>query len=135
MPSTADAADVHAGAASYAATMREHGAGQLDVLMLGIGPDGHVASLFPGQATLDVDDAMTVGVLGSPKPPPERISLTFAALNRAESVWFLASGEGKAAAVAATLADEGSVHDTPARGVTGRDETVWFLDTPAASHL
>ncbi len=96
MASTADAVDAAAGAAAYAASMREHGAGQFDVLMLGIGPDGHIASLFPGHAALDVDDAVAVGVLGSPKPPPERISLTFAALNRAESVWFLASGEGKA---------------------------------------
>ena len=134
MPSTADAADVHAGAASYAATLRDHGAGQFDILMLGIGPDAHVASLFPGDQALDAEGP-TVGVVDSPKPPSERISLTFATLNRAESVWFLASGEGKAEAVAASLATEGSVSTTPARGVTGRDETIWFLDSPAASLL
>lgn len=135
MPSTADATDVHAGAASYGTTMRENGAGQFDVLMLGIGPDGHVASLFPGNAALSVDDQVAVGVTNSPKPPPERISLTFAALNRAESVWFLASGSGKAEAVAAALAAEGTVEATPARGVTGRDETIWFLDQQAAANL
>lgn len=134
MPSTADAADVHAGASAYASTLREHGAGQFDILMLGIGPDAHVASLFPGHEALDADSP-TVGVLGSPKPPPERISLTFETLNRAESVWFLASGESKAQAVAAALATDGSVAETPARGVTGRDETIWFLDQPAASLL
>jgi 6-phosphogluconolactonase len=135
MPASTDTADVAAGAAAYGATMREHGAGQFDVLMLGIGPDGHVASLFPGHAALAVDDAVAVGVLGSPKPPPERISLTFRTLNRAESVWFLASGEAKAGAVAAALAPDGSVAETPARGVRGQDETIWFLDHPAASHL
>ncbi|MGA8846039.1 MAG: 6-phosphogluconolactonase, partial [Nocardioides sp.] len=70
MPSSADEPDVTAGAAAYGASLREHGAGQFDVLMLGIGPDGHVASLFPGHAALDVADASVVGVLESPKPPP-----------------------------------------------------------------
>ena len=94
MPSTADAADVDAGAAAYAETLRTHGGGEFDIVMLGIGPDGHIASLFPGFPQLDVDD-IAVGVTGSPKPPPERISLTFACLNRAKSVWFLVSGDGQ----------------------------------------
>ena len=70
---------------------------------------------------------------GSPKPPPERISLTFAALNRAESVWFLVSGEAKAPAVARALAGGTDPHDCPAAGVSGAEETIWFLDRPAAS--
>ena len=135
MPSTADAPDLEAGAAAYDATWREHGAGQLDVLMLGLGPDGHVASLFPGHRALDVDDRVTTWVDDSPKPPPERITLTLAALNRSRSVWFLVSGAGKADAVASTRAEQGSVHDTPARGVTGTEETHWFLDEAAAGSL
>jgi 6-phosphogluconolactonase len=133
MPSSDDAADVDAGAAAYAATLREHGSGEFDVVMLGIGPDGHIASLFPGFPQLD-DDGMTVGVTGSPKPPPDRVSLTFAALNRARSVWFLVSGDGKAAAVASALGGA-DLHDIPAAGVTGREETIWFLDREAASRL
>jgi len=133
MPSTADAADVDAGATAYAATLREHGSGEFDVVMLGIGPDGHIASLFPGFPQLD-SDAIAVGVTGSPKPPPERISLTFAALNRARSVWFLVSGAGKASAVAAALGGA-DLHEIPAAGVTGREETIWFLDREAASSL
>ena len=82
VPSTADASSVDDAAAAYSAQLREHGAGSFEVLMLGVGPDGHVASLFPGSPQLDADDQVAVGVTGSPKPPPERVSLTFAALNR-----------------------------------------------------
>jgi len=135
VPSSDDAEDVEAAATAYSATMREYGAGEFDVLMLGVGPDGHVASLFPGHAALDVDDRIAVGVTDSPKPPPERVSLTYPALNRSRSVWLLVSGEQKASAVAAALASDGDVHDTPARGVTGREETIWFLDHDAASRL
>ena len=122
-------------AAAYGATMREHGAGSFEVLMLGVGPDGHVASLFPGYPQLDVDDRVAVGVTDSPKPPPERVSLTFSALNRSRSVWFLVSGEEKSEAVARALAAGTDVHDTPAAGVSGQDETIWFLDRESASRL
>ena len=103
--------------------------------MLGVGPDGHVASLFPGFPQLDVTDQIAVGVTDSPKPPPERISLTFSALNRARSVWFLVSGDEKADAVARALAEGTDLHDIPAAGVTGTEETIWFLDRDSASHL
>lgn len=133
MPSTGEAVDVDAGAASYAQTLRTHGGGEFEIVMLGIGPDGHVASLFPGFPQLDAT-GIAVGVTGSPKPPPERISLTFAALNRARSVWFLVSGDGKADAVARALGGA-DPHEIPAAGVAGHEETVWFLDRPAASQL
>ncbi len=135
MPSTESATDVDEGAAAYGDELRSFGAGEFDVVMLGIGPDGHIASLFPGFPQLDVDDEIAVGVTGSPKPPPERISLTFAALNRAASVWFLVSGDEKAAAVARALAEGTDFHDTPAAGVRGSEETIWFLDRDAASSL
>jgi 6-phosphogluconolactonase len=134
MPSTADADSVDDAATAYAATLREHGSGEFDVVMLGIGADGHIASLFPGFPQLDVTDAIAVGVTGSPKPPPDRVSLTFSALNRAKSVWFLVSGEGKASAVAQAVGGADH-HDIPAAGVSGHDETIWFLDRGAASKL
>lgn len=134
MASTADATNVDEGAAAYAAEIRGSGAGRFDVMMLGIGPDGHIASLFPGFPQLDATDAIAVGVTGSPKPPPERISLTFEALRHSASVWFLVSGEGKAAAVASAL-DGADPHQTPAAGVQGQEETIWFLDRGAASRL
>ena len=134
MPSTADAPSVDEGAAAYAQELREHGAGEFEVVMLGVGPDGHVASLFPGHAALDVDDQIAVGVTDSPKPPPERVTLTFAALNRTRAAWLLVSGEEKSGAVASALGGA-DVHETPAAGVAGQQETVWFLDRAAASQL
>ena len=142
VPSVGEAADVDAAAEAYAATLREQGAEQFEVVMLGVGPDGHVASLFPGFPQLDAEGA-AVAVTDSPKPPPERVSLTFASLNRTRATWLLVSGEGKAEAVAAALApqpDDAEARDalrreTPARGVTGREETVWFLDRASASRL
>ena len=121
-------------AAAYAQEVRSHGAGAFDLVMLGVGPDGHVASLFPGAPPLDVDDAITVAVTDSPKPPPQRVSLTFPALNRARQVWFLAAGDGKADAVARALGGADR-HDVPATGVRGRERTVWFLDPDAAARL
>ncbi|GEP32535.1 6-phosphogluconolactonase [Nocardioides szechwanensis] len=135
LPSSDGGDDVDAAALAFEEVVHEHGAGEFEVVMLGIGPDGHVASLFPGHPQLEVVDRILVGVTDSPKPPPQRISFTFPALNRSRSVWVIASGEGKAEAVAAALADTGSVTDTPARGVHGIAETTYFLDRAAASHL
>jgi 6-phosphogluconolactonase len=125
-------------AAAYGDEVREDGSGRFDVVMLGVGPDGHVASLFPGSEQLDLDDAIAVPVTDSPKPPPERISLTFPALNRTEDVWFVVAGEGKADAVAKALAtgdDAPDVHEIPAVGVHGQTHTVWFLDDASASRI
>ena len=136
MPSTADAADVEAAATSYADVVRAAGTGRFQLVMLGVGPDGHVASLFPGFAQLDVDDAIAVAVTDSPKPPPERVSLTFAALNRADEVWFVVSGADKAEAVGRALATPpADLHEIPAAGVRGEAETIWFLDHESASRL
>ena len=138
-PATDSGLSLDEAAASYGESVRDLGSGAFEVLMLGIGPDGHVASLFPGHPTLDVDDRVAVAVPDSPKPPPERITLTFPALNRSRVIHFVASGGGKAAAVALALAEDGDVHATPARGINGgagvRCEILWSLDRPAASRL
>lgn len=126
--------DVEAAAAAYSQAVRERGSGRFDVVMLGVGPDGHVASLFPGSPQLDVEDRVAVAVTDSPKPPPQRVSLTYGALNRAAEVWFLVSGEGKAEAVAKAHAGTDR-HEIPATGVHGQERTVWLLDEAAASRL
>ncbi|MFC8921793.1 6-phosphogluconolactonase [Cellulosimicrobium sp. NPDC057127] len=102
-----------------------------DVLLLGMGPDGHVASLFPGHPGLDVTGVPTAGVHGSPKPPPERVTLTFEALAQARQVWVVAAGAEKAPAVASALGGA-DVHATPAAGVAGTGRTLWLVDAAAA---
>ena len=103
-PSTDDADSVGRRGRVVRRDGARHGAtARFDLLMLGVGPDGHVASLFPGFPQLDVDDPIAVAVTGSPKPPPERVSLTFAALNRSDEVWFVVSGADKAEAVGRAL--------------------------------
>ncbi len=79
-----------------------------DVLLLGIGPEGHVASLFPGMPAL-YDERPVVAVRGSPKPPPVRLSLTLPSIQAAREVWIIASGAEKADAVALALSDAGPV--------------------------
>lgn len=103
-----------------------------DVTLLGIGKDGHCASLFPDvPAFANPGTRLVMGVEDSPLPPPERISLTLNALNRSRSVWFMAMGETKARAVAAALNGE----DVPAARVQGERSTLWFLDDQAAGEL
>jgi 6-phosphogluconolactonase len=86
-----------------------NGAGQgppvLDLIVLGIGEDGHVASLFPGSDTLADEHAVCLPVRGAPKPPPERITLSLGVLRAARRCVLLATGPGKAGAVAGMLAD------------------------------
>jgi 6-phosphogluconolactonase len=78
----------------------------LDVIVLGIGPDGHVASLFPGAPTLDADESrLCLGVHDSPKPPPQRITLTMPVLHAAQRCVLLATGTSKADAVNAMLGE------------------------------
>lgn len=99
------------GAERYASALREHapleqGVAVLDVIVLGIGPDGHVASLFPDAPTLEVQaPELCLGVHDSPKPPPERITLTLPVLRAAQRCVLLATGAGKADAVDAMLAE------------------------------
>lgn len=123
--SMAEAAEAYAG---------EIPAAPFDLVLLGVGPDGHVASLFPGHPQLHESARLVVEVFDSPKPPSTRLTLTFPALNNALSVWFLVSGEGKAEAVARAHG-AGTLEDTPAAGVKGHNETLWLLDTDAASLL
>jgi len=127
-------------AAAYARLLRDasrpedHGpVPTFDLVVLGIGPDGHVASLFPEHPALYADGAV-VGVRGAPKPPPERVTLTLESINAARQVWLVATGEGKAKAVRMALSGAGPVQ-IPAAGVAGRSQTLWLLDRAAASAL
>ncbi|MEU3745024.1 MULTISPECIES: 6-phosphogluconolactonase [Streptomyces] len=105
-----------------------------DVLMLGVGPDTHVASLFPELPAVRETERTVVGVHGAPKPPPLRVSLTLPAIRAAKEVWLLAAGEDKAKAAAIALSGAGEVQ-APAAGAYGRSRTLWLLDAAAASEL
>jgi 6-phosphogluconolactonase len=102
--------------------------------MLGVGPDGHVASLFPEHPALHDVERSSVAVHGAPKPPPTRISLTFPALNRAHEVWFVVAGDDKAKAVRLALSGAGHLQ-IPAAGVKGLNRTLWLLDEAAAADI
>lgn len=104
-----------------------------DVLMLGIGPDGHCASLFPDHPEVE-SEADVLAVHDSPKPPPTRISMGMPALQRARHVLFVAASEEKADAVARSVRGD-DVTRTPAAGPRGTRTTEWYLDEAAASKL
>jgi len=106
-----------------------------DVVMLGIGPDGHTASLFPGLSQVREATGDAVWVPDSPKPPPLRLTMTLSRLCRTSEVWFVVSGEGKAEALSAALAPGADVNEVPAAGPVGRTRTLWWVDEAAASRL
>lgn len=132
VPAAGTVQDAEQAAAHYAALLCAEVGDAFDLVMLGMGPDGHVASLFPGFPQLEDHHHLAVPVAGAPKPPADRISLTFGALNRSRATWFLVTGAEKAAAVQRAWAFDGSVAETPARGITGPAVT-WFVDEAAAS--
>ena len=104
-----------------------------DLVLLGVGPDGHCASLFPNHPGVH-ETGTVIGVRNSPKPPPNRLSFTFDTLNRAVEIWFVVSGAGKAEAVA--LAHSGASREQiPSAGPRGRRRTGWLVDRDAASKL
>lgn len=132
--------DVDAAAAGYAAELAE--AAQpgdelpaFDVAMLGVGPDGHVASIFPEQPELLTAPGIVIPIRNSPKPPPTRISLTLPAICQARQVWLIASGVAKAEAMAEALFPKSDPPAVSAGRVHGSEHTLALLDSPAASAL
>lgn len=136
-----DGDNAESAAARYAAELAKAAAAEdhvrvpaFDVLLLGVGPDTHVASLFPEHPAVRETARTVVGVRGAPKPPPVRISLTLPAIRAAREVWLLAAGEDKAEAVALALSGPGEIQ-APASGATGQHRTLWLLDRAAAAKL
>jgi 6-phosphogluconolactonase len=104
-----------------------------DVLMLGVGPEGHIASIFP-ESPAAYDERSVCAVRNCPKPPPTRISLTFPTITSADEVWLLAAGAAKAEAVGLALSGTGRVQ-IPAAGARGGIRTLWLLDEAAAARV
>jgi 6-phosphogluconolactonase len=138
-----DGNDPEAAARRYAAELRaaaqpeDHGpVPSFDVLLLGIGPDAHVASLFPGLPAVYEQDRPVVAVRGAPKPPPTRLSLTRPAIQAARDVWVIASGPDKASAVRLALSGAGAGPvRVPAAAARGRQQTLFLLDRAAAAEV
>lgn len=107
---------------------------RFDVLLLGLGPDAHIASLFPEMAGIRTTGVPVVGVVNSPKPPPLRVSLTLEAINSAQEIWIVAAGADKAAAVGLGLAGASPVQ-VPASGACGLAKTLWLIDQDAAAKV
>lgn len=128
MPSTEDG-DLAEASEAFADVI-ESEAPSFDVVLLGMGADGHVASLFPGSKPIEFGK-WVVAESDSPKPPAQRISLSYEALSSAKEVWFLVSGQDKSNAVSRVFAGE----SLPAGRVSGRNLTKWYLDKAAASGI
>ncbi|EDO47360.1 predicted protein [Nematostella vectensis] len=108
---------------------------QLDMLLLGMGPDGHICSLFPGHPLLTESSKLVAAISDSPKPPPSRITLTYALLNEAHSAVFVATGSGKAEVVKRVLEGNESDPLPAARLKLTNGDTHWFVDDASASLL
>lgn len=126
-------------AEAYAAELAQFGTDEnpwpsFAVCFLGVGPDGHIASLFPDRPEVTVTDAAVLPVRNSPKPPPERITLTRPVLNASKRVWLVLTGADKASALGLALAGA-SYTSVPAAGAKGRKRTVFFVDDAAASEV
>jgi len=103
-----------------------------DISFVGMGPDGHVLSLFPGHA-LPADGVTVIAEHNSPKPPPQRLSFSYEAINNSEEIWFVVGGQDKAEAVSVAFGN------APTRLPVGRvhalKKTVWFVDDAAAAGI
>jgi 6-phosphogluconolactonase len=129
------AAEEYAAVLARAARPEDHGpVPSFDVLMLGMGEEGHTASVFPHSPAVYETERSVVAVHGCPKPPPTRVSLTLPSIRQAAEVWIMTTGQSKAAAVAMALGGAGEVA-IPVAGAQGRRRTLWLLDRAAASKL
>lgn len=138
-PVPADQADRDAASQAYTVEMQHafgtNGIPDFDLIHLGMGPEGHTASLFPHQASLREKHRLVIPV-SVPKPPPDRLTFTPPLLNAAKNVLFLVTGSEKADALHAVLEGEYRPDDYPAQIVHPTNgEVVWMLDKAAAQKL
>jgi 6-phosphogluconolactonase len=132
-------ADVEAAAVAYRAELLEHAQGddeapRFDITLLGVGPDGHVASLFPDAPQVRLSGPTVLTVDDSPKPPPVRLTLSLPVINNSQRVWMILAGAEKASSLGLALAGAGA-DQVPVAGVKGRKRTVFFVDSDAASEV
>jgi len=109
---------------------------RFDLVLLGVGEDGHVASLFPGSPALRETRRRAAAVHDAPKPPPDRITLTLPVLNHARQILVVAAGRAKAPVVARVLAGGDAAAALPAARLRSAGGGLrWMLDRAAAADL
>lgn len=138
-PSADGVRTLDSAALEYAAELQRHAPlnaqyPPFDLVFLGVGPDAHIASLFPGHEEIKERTRTVVPVRNSPKPPPERLSLTLPVINSAQHIWLCLSGADKAAALGLALAGANTA-DVPAAGALGLRETLYLVDQAAAADV
>lgn len=138
-PASDEIADIAEAASVYAAELEAFAPeGQaypkFDITFLGVGPDGHIASLFPDRAGIRETEATVIVERESPKPPPLRLSLTRPVLNASDRIWLVLSGSDKASALGLALAGA-SYTEVPVAGAKGRKRTVFFVDNDASVNV
>ena len=125
-------------AASYAISLKENLAltdGKFDLILLGMGDDGHTASLFPGSPALE-EMARTVVAAPAPVEPRQRITLTYPVLNNARNVFFLVAGENKAPGILCAMGRPSEITECPSGKVDPREGNLtWYVDEAAARFL
>jgi len=139
LPAPGEHADIQAAADAYAAELEAAApagarAPRFDITFLGVGEDGHIASLFPDHEGIRDTEHVVIAETDSPKPPPERLSLTLPILNASERCWMVLAGPDKAGALGLALAGA-SMTSVPVAGVEGRRRTVFFVDSEAAAEV
>ncbi len=131
--------DLEAAVDSYAALLESASiegtdVPRFDITFLGVGPDGHVASLFPHQPGIRERTRSVLAVRNSPKPPSERLTLSRPALNSSRCIWMVLAGPDKASALGLALAGA-SRDEVPVAGIKGRRYTNFFVDREAAAEV
>lgn len=143
MASSDGTLDLDAAAVAYADTLAQFAPAErgdsgpwpsFDICFLGVGPDGHIASLFPDRAEIGITDRAALAVRDSPKPPPDRVTLTRPVINASQRVWMVIAGVDKASALGLVLAGA-SYLSVPAAGAKGRRRTIIFVDEAAAEKV
>lgn len=129
-----EAATAYADELALFASSEERRFPAFDVCFLGVGPDGHVASLFPDRGEVAVTDAVVLPVRDSPKPPPERVTFTRPVINGSARVWMVLAGADKASALGLVMAGA-SYASVPAAGAYGTEQTIVFTDAAAAAEV
>jgi 6-phosphogluconolactonase len=138
-PASDEIEDIDRAAAAYAEVLQQaapegSAVPRFDITFLGVGPDGHIASLFPDRNASQDPGRTVVAVRNAPKPPPNRLSLTLPALNTSHRIWMVLSGAEKASALGLALAGV-SPDEVPVAGAQGRKRTVFFVDSAAAAKV